>query len=103
MTDQLPVIKILQGDCEMKIVGKETKHTASDAKNRLESGETAASEGAFPHDAVAVTVNDMQVSVANVTFSMMGRATNYGDDVMAEEGEEETARASRYDVQPQEK
>ncbi|KAK1579802.1 uncharacterized protein LY79DRAFT_563478 [Colletotrichum navitas] len=85
----------------MDIVGNETKHAASDANNGLESGETVASEGVFPHDAVAVTVNNMQVSVANVTSSMLERATNYDDDVMAEEGEE-TARASRDDVRPRE-
>ncbi|KAK2041332.1 hypothetical protein LZ31DRAFT_557071 [Colletotrichum somersetense] len=48
-------------------------------------------------------MSDMQVSSANVTFDMAGRATKYDDAVMAGEGEDEPVRAAGDDVRPREK
>ncbi|KAK2003506.1 hypothetical protein LX36DRAFT_651105 [Colletotrichum falcatum] len=63
VTEQLPVSKTVYADCEIDIVDKATKHAGSDSKNGLGSGKTIASEGALPHDAVAVTVTDVRVSL----------------------------------------
>ncbi|KAK1988090.1 hypothetical protein LZ30DRAFT_700231 [Colletotrichum cereale] len=87
----------------MDIVDKAMRQTTSDAKNRLGSGETIASEGPLQPEAVAVVVNDIQVSFDNVTFSMVGRASNDEDVEMMEGDDEEPARSTGGDVRPREK